>query len=157
MEEGGATSRPAADDSIFIVRGLEGASRLAADLFQEVFGGAPPAEPLHYVAFEHLSPGRFAVAGYYHVTYRDDYALVGGLCVAPAYRGRRVGERLERAAFAEPRGAKAFFAHVGDPRRANRLGFEDTRHPHLVVFWVRPLSPEEGERLIDTVAALGPF
>lgn len=140
-----------------IVRGLEDVSFLVGDLFREVFGGAPPVEPLHYVALQRLAPSRFEVAGYYHVTYRPQYALVGGLCVAPAYRGRGIGERLERIAFTEPRGVKAFFAYVGDPRRAHRVGFRDTGHPHLVVAWVEEVSSAERERIITEVAALGPF
>ncbi len=158
-----ALSRAAAElaaadaHGVAIVRGVDDVSFLVGDLFREVFGGPPPAEPLHYVAARRLGPGRFEVAGYYHVTYRREYALVGGLCVAPAYRGRGIGERLERIAFTDPRGVKAFFAYVGDPRRARRVGFRDTGREHLLVAWVEDVPDEERERIVAEVAALGPF
>jgi len=151
------STAPHAHESLRIVKGLEDASFLVADLFQAVFHTAPPREPLHYVALQRMAPSSFEVAGYYHVTHREDYALVGGLCVDPRYRRRGIAEKLERIAFEDPGDAKAFFAYVGDPKRARRVGFADTRHPRLLVSWVVPLPEVEQARLVDRVAALGPF
>jgi hypothetical protein len=144
-------------ESIEIVKGLDDARFLVKDLFSSVFGGEPPAEPVHYVAFARMDPSRFEVVGYYHVAYRDDFALVGGLCVATQYRRRGIAERLERIAFEERRDAKAFFAYAGDPTRARRVGFVDTDYQHLLVSWVVPLPPDEQQGMIDRVGALGPF
>jgi predicted N-acetyltransferase YhbS len=152
-----STPSPSGDESLRIVKGLEDATFLVADLFESVFRSAPPVEPVHYVALQRVAPSSFEVAGYYHVTYREDYALVGGLCVDPRYRRRGIAEKLERIAFEDPRNAKAFFAYVGDPTRARRVGFGDTHHPHLLVSWVVPLPELEQTRITDRVAALGPF
>jgi GNAT superfamily N-acetyltransferase len=141
-----------------VLRLCEDVSFLVEDLFRATFDGQrPPAEPMHYVAFHRDAEALFRVAGYYHVTRAEEYALVGGLCVDPAFRRLGIGERLEHTAFSHPEGAWAFFAHVGDPRRAHARGFVDTTFPHLVVKWMETVSPPEQARLIEKVARLGPF
>lgn len=146
-----------ADDGEVRIERVDDPKYFIGDLFRRTFSGSPPSTPVNYVAFFAEGCGRFRAVGYYHVSYRGEFALVGGLCVEPEVRGRRVGELLERRSFENLGGAKAFFAHVGDPARAMRLGYERTPHPHLVVRWMTPTSPEERERLIAEAAAVGPF
>jgi hypothetical protein len=50
------STAPHAYESLRIVKGLEDASFLVADLFQAVFNAAPPREPLHYVALQRVAP-----------------------------------------------------------------------------------------------------
>jgi GNAT superfamily N-acetyltransferase len=145
------------DGSLQIVKELGDVRFLVRDLFSSVFGGEPPPDPVHYLAIRRIAASRFEVAGYYHVTYREDFALVGGLCVAPEYRRRGIAEQLERIAFEEPRDAKAFFAYAGDPIRARRVGFVDTRYPNLLVCWMKAIPVDEQDRMVERVAALGPF
>ena len=133
------------------------AAFFASELFRLVFGHPVPAEPVHYVAFARLADGTLRTVGYYHVAYRGAYALVGGLCVEPGFRRLAIGERLERAAFENVGDASAFFAYVGDPTRAKRVGFRETEHPHLVVRWMKEVDDAQRQRIIDEVAALGPF
>lgn len=140
-----------------ILRVEDDVSYLVDDLFRRTFGDPAPTDPVHYVAMQPGPKSQFEVVGYYHVAHRGEYALVGGLCVAESHRRRGIGEQLERRAFADPAGALGFFAHVGDAARAKRVGFNHTRHEHLVVAWVRDVPPSEQERIIDEVAALGPF
>lgn len=151
--------RPTDDsqDGVEVLRFEDDVSFLVADLFKATFNDPPPAEPVHYVAIDRTGPSRFFVAGYYHVTYRREYALVGGLCVAPEYRRRGIGERLERIALEYPQGALGFYAHVGDPARSARVGFRATQHPHLVVNWVQATTPDDQARITEEVAGLGPF
>jgi hypothetical protein len=135
------------DDAVFFVD----------DLFRQTFGDPTPTIPTHYVAFHRVAPDRFAAVGYYHVSFSGEYALVGGLCVDARMRKRRIGEMLENRAFQDAGTTKAYFAHVGDPTRARRLGYVDTGHPHLVVCWLVMLPEEDRARLIAEVAAIGPF
>jgi hypothetical protein len=54
----------------------------------------------------------------------------------------------------------AVFGYVGEPRaRAAdlRTGFVDTDREHLMVIWLQPLLEHEKRRLVDQVAAAGPF
>ncbi len=143
-------------DNIQIIK-VDNAAFFIADLFRKTFSSPPPSDPVHYVAFHQIGPSTFEAIGYYHVTYCGEYALVGGLCVDTRYRNRGIGEKLERIVFEDAGDTKAYFAHVGDPTRARRVGFIDTKHDHLVVRWMRNLSEEEKERILSTVAALGPF
>lgn len=141
---------------IFVSR-VDDAAPFVGDLFARVFRAPVPAMPTHYVAFHRIEDGRLEPVGYYHVSYCGEYALVGGLCVATDFRRRGVGELLERYVYRDAGATRAYFAHVGDPTRARRVGFVDTGHPHLVVCWMAEPSEEERHRLIAEVAALGPF
>ncbi len=140
-----------------IIRSQEDVSFLVRDLFLATFNDPPPRDPVHYVAFVRTGASAFDIAGYYHVAHADDYALVGGLCVDPRYRRMGIGEALERTAFLYPRGAKAFFAYVGDPKRATRVGFEPTPTLHLMVSWRAQIDAAERARLIQAVTEIGPF
>ncbi|MBY0276149.1 hypothetical protein K2Z84_12455 [Candidatus Binatia bacterium] len=144
------------EGEVFVAR-VDDAAPFVEHLFRATFGDPAPSVPTHYVAFVRTEPGRFAAVGYYHVSYCGEYALVGGLCVDPRMRRRGVGELLERFVYQDAGETKAYFAHVGDPARARRVGFVHTAHPHLLVCWMVDLPPEERQRLIETVAALGPF
>jgi GNAT superfamily N-acetyltransferase len=143
-------------DEIHVTK-VDDAAFFVAKLFADTFGDPVPGTPTHYVAFRKLEADRLEAVGYYHVAYCGEYALVGGLCVDPRMRRRGVGEMLERYVYRDAGATKAYFAHVGDPRRSRRVGFADTGHPHLMVCWMAPLPDEERRRLIAEVAALGPF
>jgi hypothetical protein len=144
------------EGSIQIIK-VDDAAFFIADLFQQTFGAPPPSFPTHYVAFFKRGAATFEAIGYYHVTYGGDYALVGGLCVNWHYRNKGIGEKLERIVFADAGETKAYFAYVGNPARARRVGFIDTQYHHLMVRWMKPLPQDEQERMIAAVAALGPF
>jgi predicted N-acetyltransferase YhbS len=143
-------------NEVRVLRIRDDVTFLIEKLFRATFDGPPPSEPVHYVAVARTGES-FQVVGYYHATHAEEYVLVGGLCVDPEWRGHRIGERMEQMSFAHHEGAKAFFAHVGDPRRARRLGYIDTGVPHLVVRWMKDVDPAEQATLIRKVAALGPF
>jgi hypothetical protein len=144
------------EGELFVAR-VDDAAPFVEHLFRAVFGDPTPSLPAHYVAFVRTAPGRLTAVGYYHVSYCGEYALVGGLCVDPLMRKRGVGELLERFVYQDAGETKAYFAYVGDPARARRVGFVDTGQPHLLVCWMTDVAPAERERLISTVAALGPF
>lgn len=152
----GSVRSPGDDLDVRICR-VDDAEFFAGELFRRVFGDPLPEAPVHYVAFARSGSDDFAVAGYYHVAYCGEYALVGGLCVDDRFRNRGIGERLERFVYQDAGETKAYFAHVGDATRARRVGFADTAYPHLVACWMRDVSIEEKDRITAEVAALGPF
>lgn len=146
-------------DNIRIVT-VDDAAFFASHLFKLAFNERAPVTPVHYVAFAQTNPTTFEAVGYYHVDYRAEYALVGGLCVAPHYREKGLGEKLSVFVFAQGGPRKAFFAYMGNPvsvRIALRIGYEATVYPYLFVHWVNPATDTEKARLIAEVAALGPF
>lgn len=133
---------------------------LFAELFRSIFDDPPPPTPAHYAAFVPLGEDTFRTVGYCHVEEAQDFALLGGLCVAPDYRGRGIGERLVAAAIAGTKGSKGFFGYTGDPAavRINiKLNMEHTAHEHLMVRWLRQLDASERESIVERVAAIGPF
>lgn len=146
-------------DNIRIIM-VDDAAFFAAHLFKLAFNERIPVTPVHYVAFAQVSPAEFETVGYYHVDYRTEYALVGGLCVAPDYRDKGLGEKLSVFVFEQGGARKAFFSYTGNPvsaRIALRIGYEETAHQHLFVRWLNFATDIEKERLIAEVAALGPF
>jgi ribosomal protein S18 acetylase RimI-like enzyme len=146
-------------DNIKIVK-VDDAPVFVSHLFRQAFDQPAPVEPVHYVAFAQLSSTTFEVAGYYHADYRDDYILLGGLCVEPRYRNRGIGERLAAAVFDDIGDKKAFFSITGNPvteRMVLSMGYEKTSQQYLVVKWMKRLSQEDRERFTAEVAALGPF
>lgn len=148
---------PGQTRALVIVRTETDIAALAGELFEETFGDPPPTDGVHYLALQPTGGQTLAVAGYYHVTHRPDYALVGGLCVAAEYRRRGIAELLEREAMKFPGTGCAFFAYVGDPQRALRVGFEPTGHEHLYVQWVGDVAEESRHRIIASARAEGPF
>jgi len=143
-------------EEVYVTK-LDDASLFVGALFKDTFGDAIPKEPTHYVAFKRTRTRCFEAIGYYHVAFLGEYALVGGLCVDIRMRGRGVGALLERYVYRDAGDVNAYFAYVGDATRARRVGFVETEHPHLLVYWVVDVSLDERARLVDEVAALGPF
>ncbi len=131
----------------------------AGDLFFRAFGHPPPKNPTNYVAIhvDSKNPSAFHVIGFIHVEQIDDMGLVGGLCVAAQWHGKGLGKRLLSSADDKKDRFKAFFVHTEDPRIATECGYEPLSHPYLMVKWVRALSSEEKERLINAAMAIGPF
>jgi len=153
----GATAPPPSGHDAIVVTKVDDPRPFVAELFRRTFGDLVPTAPTHYVAFCTTASGVVEAVGYYHVAYCGEYALVGGLCVDQRMRRRGIGEKLERYVYGDAGATKAYFAHVGDPTRARRVGFEDTGKTHLVVCWIRDVPEDERDHLIAKVDALGPF
>ncbi|HET9577393.1 MAG TPA: polysaccharide deacetylase family protein [Usitatibacter sp.] len=150
---------------------------VAGDLFRRSFGHDVPDYPRHFVCV--YSPpsteGDTApkVVAYVHQRPFEDVHLGGGMCVdAVAYR------KMPRWLFEQVRDegglativtrdslgmlgdSPAGFGHVGEPRARQadlRTGYVDTGVEHLMVYWRKPLSDEEKQRIIAKVAAIGAF
>jgi len=152
------------------------ARHVAGALFRRRFGHEIPAYPRHFVLVLSPEPGGDAspeVVAYVHQTAQGQFYLCGGMCVdegayrrMPKWLFEAVREEgglatiVTRDSVAMLGECAAVFGHVGEPRaRAAdlRTGFVDTDREHLMVIWRKPLSSEHQRRLVDEVAAMGPF
>jgi hypothetical protein len=173
-------------ESIAIER-FDNAEFYAAALFRECFAAAfpvprddcglsiptPPANWHQYVAFYKWSPAHLEPVGFCNWIRYDDVYLEGGMCVKRGFyrrlpraqwrecrtRGGVAQLLMEGAARRLDDGA-AWFGYCGDKQAFlvdTRVGYQPTRHRHLIVKWFRRLPVDEQQRLIDKVAAIGPF
>jgi hypothetical protein len=159
----------------FRVEEVADARPIVGDLFRRSFGHDMPSYPRHFVMWylPDADEARKQAVAYIHQLAFHEVYLAGGMCVdSRAYRA------LPRELFAEVRDAgglatmvttesydllgeaPAVFGHVGEPRARQadyRSGAVDTGEEHIMVFWRKPLSPEEKQRLIAMVEAKGRF
>lgn len=149
----------------------------AGELFRRAFGHEIPDYPRHFVLVYTPPPDTgetgARVVAYVHQTPFGDVHLGGGMCVDErAYRSfprwlfaqvRAEGglaTLVTRDSIAMLGDSVAAFGHVGEPRARQadlRTGYVDTGRPHLMVFWRKPLTDAEKLRIVERIAAHGPF
>ena len=163
------------------------AERYAAELFRECFDapfpvprdpcGLPIPTPTRnwhqYVALYRWPDGREETVGFCNWIRHGEVYLEGGMCVRenvyrrmPREHFGAVRERggiaqiMMQTAARELDDALAWFGYCGDAKAMAvdlRAGYVPTRHPYLIVKWFREIPAERRERLIDSIAAIGPF
>jgi len=153
---------------------VDDAAALAGELFRRRFAHPIPDFPRHFVAFARDAAGGAKVVGYIHYTaWEADGWLCGGLCVdVDAYasampgdaaawkRAGGIGEIILRDTFARLTDRAAIFGYCGDARQWQHdlnVGFEPAGPPRMLVHWNREVPAEARARMIERVAALGPF
>ena len=161
---------------------LANAEFFARDLFYDSFRTAFPAPPadsraratwFQYVAFYRWSELHYEPVGFCNWIRHGEVYLEGGLCVRRSFYRRLprdhwlackrrggVAQIMMEVAAGELADAAAWFGHCGDPKAqvvVSRVGYVATRHPHVIVKWFRDVGPRRRERLIEEIAALGPF
>ncbi len=168
-----AAPEPVSIDDIIRVEEVSDARYFVNALFRRRFGSDAPDYPRHFVAFHRSSPSEFTALGYIHYSGYEDCWLCGGMVMDDrAYRRLQgnhraaikqsggVAEIMLRATFAKLKDAPAIWGYVGDKQAEvvdMRAGFIHTGRKHLMVVWNAELTPEERERRIEKIAALGPF
>lgn len=126
-----------------------------------------------YVAFYRWSETSFEPVGFCNWIRHGDVYLEGGMCVRRNFYRRLpreqwdackarggVAQIMMETAASELRDAVAWFGYCGDKQAYRvdaRVGYEPTRHQHLIVKWFREVAGAERERLVDEIAAIGPF
>ncbi len=149
------------------------AAPFAGDLFLQSFGDTIPDFPKHFVLL--LSDkSKTLTLGYVHFTQKDRMYLGGGMCVNTRAL-RQVPTNIRKQLSAQ--GGVAFtmlsesvkllsdcdavFGHVGHQGAYKidlAVGFEQTEHNHLIVFWQnKELSPADKAELIDSAHQEGAF
>lgn len=146
----------------------------AAPLFRRKFGGDPPVQGHHLVAFYQRRPMVAQTLCYAHFMPFGDIVLVGGVCTdGEVIRAMPDGHRAQlgalggayyqvlRYGFARfAADCEAYFGYCGDARAEVvnlQAGFEKTGHPHLLVHWHREQHPVMQRALLAKAAAIGPF
>lgn len=153
---------------------IEDARHLIDPMFLRRYRQPAPNYPHHVVTFCRTTSGEWLPAAYMHFIDRGDYLLGGGACVDDHVIRRMNTENRKaiaaagglyfhalRWALAEltPR-CSAIFGYCGN-RLAERInlssGFVRTPHPHLLVYFTKPLTEAEQHRLIEAAQQVGPF
>jgi N-acetylglutamate synthase-like GNAT family acetyltransferase len=131
----------------------------AGRLFQDAFGDPPPVFPRNYVAIyeDSNNPSTFHVIGFVHLQQIGEMGLVAGLCVGRQWRGKGLGKILLESMENQDEWIKALFVYTGDPRIPAICGYESLSHPRLMAKWIKPLSLEKKEKMINIALAIGPF
>lgn len=161
-------------DAYLEVAVVDDGKRLADPIFQRRYRQDAPDFPYHVVGFYRPPGGPVQAACYIHFTALGDCLLGGGACVDDRVLRRMAAparEALHRAgglyrhclAWSVRHFAPlypAIFGYCGDvlAERADlAVGFERTAHPHLLVYFTRPLPAETRARLIAEAHTVGPF
>ncbi len=169
------------DARLHVVR-LANAEFFARDLFYESFRAPFPTPPedsaaraawFQYVAFYRWSELHYEPVGFCNWIRHGEVYLEGGLCVRRNFYRRLpradweackqrggVAQIVMEVAAVELADAVAWFGYCGDARAQAvdfRVGYVATRHPRVIVKWFRDVDAARRERLIDEIAALGPF
>jgi hypothetical protein len=172
------------DESLRIFRTTE-AQRYAADLFRECFNAGfpvprdrslpvptPPQNWRQYVATYDWNGTPETVGFCNWIRHRDVY-LQGGMCVKrnfyrrlPREQFRECQERgglaqmMMAAAERELDDCVAWFGYCGDAKALAvdlRAGYVTTPRKFVIVKWFREIPERDRERLVDEIAAIGPF
>lgn len=163
------------------------ASFFAADIFQECFGSpfpiptescdlTIPVKPENwrqYVAFYRWSETHFEPVGFCNFIRYGEVYLEGGMCVKKGFYRRMprdhwqqcrlrggVAQIMMEEASKELNDCIAWFGYCGDKMAFEvdkRVGYETTRHPHLIVKWFLQIPASQQSELIDSIIAIGPF
>ncbi|MGA7297666.1 MAG: hypothetical protein WBW92_09170 [Rhodanobacteraceae bacterium] len=147
----------------------------ARELFRRRYGSPAPDFPYHVVTWLLNAEDDTGVpACYIHFTAHGDALLGGGACVDPRAM-RRMPSGLRQSIKAQgglyqlslawslqhfSGRFKAVFGYCGDAlaERVDRaVGFVDTGHKHLLVYWLDSCDPATRARLIAEAHAVGPF
>jgi hypothetical protein len=174
------------DDRLAVMR-VPNAAFFATALFRDSFAQAfpvprdacglsiptPPSAWRQYVALYRWPDDRVETVGFCNWIRFNDVYLEGGLCVRPGfYRRLPPGEFAEcsarggiaqimmNAAARELDDCPAWFGYVGDRKSylvCMRAGFVPTGRKYLIARWFGQVDVATRDRLIDMVAAIGPF
>ncbi len=133
----------------------------------------PPAAWRQFVALYRWPDDRVETVGFCNWIRFNDVYLEGGLCVRPGFYRRlpraQFAECAERggvaqimmdAAAAELNDCPAWFGFCGDYKSYRvclRAGFVPTGRKFLIARWFGDVSDGEKSRLVDMIAAIGPF
>ena len=149
------------------------ATPFAADLFKRSFHQPIPDFPKHFVLIAYTESGKTLTLGYVHFTLQEQIYLGGGMCVnttalrsLPKTLRKQLSSTGGVAYTMLSESVKlltnciAVFGHVGHPGAYKidlSVGFEQTKHPHLIVYWKQKTNPSQQAKLIQQAFDFGPF
>lgn len=179
------TSTPFSD--AIRIFGVPNAEALAGALFRESFKAefpvprdhcglpipTPPGDWRQYVAVYTWPGGVEETVGFCNFIKYSQVYLEGGMCVKKGFYKRMprdhwrecraqggIAQMMMKAAERELDDCTAWFGFCGDAMAMAvdlRAGYEPTSRAHLIAKWFRPVDAAERERLVESIAAIGPF
>ncbi|GJM05809.1 MAG: hypothetical protein DHS20C09_18050 [marine bacterium B5-7] len=152
---------------------VEDAAPLAGALFTRSFNDTIPDFPKHFVLVARADEGQSLTLGYVHFTQHHNLYLGGGMCVntrvlrhLPKQHRRQLNQQggvaftMLSEAVKSLTDCAAVFGYVGHKGAYKidlAVGFEQTQHPHLIVYWQQQLSLNKQQEMIQTAYDFGPF
>lgn len=158
---------------ILITEVVEG-SQLAEGIFQRKYGTQAPRHGHHIFALYQCPGHSWMPVSYLNYLEHGDVMLAGGACTdGRVIRGMSAKQQdqikkcgglyFHLAEYATKKCALdkvATFGYCGDARAwevNEKLGYERTDHPYLIVRWHDKLRVVCAEALINKIRAIGPF
>ncbi len=152
---------------------VEDAEPLAGALFQKSFHNEIPDFPKHFVLVSEGKQKEVTTLGYVHFTQHENIYLGGGMCVNTQalrkipknlraqlnHRGG-VAYTMLSEAVKQLNDCDAVFGYVGHKGAYKidlAVGFEQTQHQHLIVYWKKQLSEQQQQTIIQKAHEFGPF
>lgn len=152
---------------------VKDAEALAGSLFMRSFRDAIPNFPKHFVLMAVDDSGRALTLGYVHFTKHLSMYLGGGMCVntralrdLPSSLRKQLNSQggvaftmLSEAVrlLHDCDAVFGFVGHKGAYKIDLSVGFQQTEHPHLIVYWKQELNSDEQQQTIQSAAEFGPF
>lgn len=152
---------------------VENAEPLAGELFKRSFNDTIPNFPKHFVLLADNNLGQTLTLSYVHFTQHQNMYLGGGMCVntralrhIPKHLRDELNQHGGVAFYMLSESVKllndcdAVFGYVGHKGAYKidlAVGFEQTEHKHLIVYWKKPLNSTERENTIQQAYEFGPF
>ncbi len=152
---------------------VDNAEPMAGALFKKSFNAQIPDFPKHFVLLATDGSETSLTLGYGHVTKHQNIYLGGGMCVnsqALRHLPRSIRRKLSQqggAAFTlvdkivkTLDDCDAVFAYVGHKAAYKidlAVGFKQTQHEHLIVYWKKNLNKKIQAEIIELAHQQGPF
>ncbi len=152
---------------------VDDAEPLAGKIFKHSFNDHIPDFPKHFVLVASNQKSQSITLGYVHFTQQQNIYLGGGMCInTPALRHlpKQLRTQLSEqggvafymlsAAVKKLNDCDAVFGYVGHKGAYKidlAVGFEQTIHQHLIVYWKSALDPVQQQQIIQTAHEFGPF
>ncbi len=152
---------------------VDDAAPMAGALFKRAFNDQIPDFPKHFILTATNEQGQALTLGYVHFTQHHNMYLGGGMCVnSRALRQLPQFLRAEltaqggvafymlSAAVKKLNDCDAVFGYVGHKGAYKidlAVGFEQTEHQHLIVYWKTELDQTQKQNIIHIAHEFGPF
>lgn len=152
---------------------VDDATSLAGELFQKSFNDVIPNFPKHFVLIAENKKKQNLTLGYVHFTKHENIYLGGGMCV-DFHSLRLVPKEIRKLlnqqggvaftmlseAVKQLNDCEAVFGYVGHKGAYKvdlAVGFEQTIHEHLIVYWKQDLKQQQKQQIIEKAYKCGPF
>jgi len=161
-------------DSFIVLTEVEDAVPIATSVFARRYRLTVPEFPHHVVAFYVREDGASEVACYIHFTDCGDLILCGGACTDNLVLRKMTDDQrnalrtvggifqytLNWSMHKFSKQFAAVFGFSGDTatrRVTDALGWQQTQHPHLLVYWMQEVEEKRRAQMTAKAHSFGAF